>query len=270
MRLIHASHHWKRLTETAVIAALVSTACLATQGASAQEAALDEEARTYYNLAVAQYESGRFQESAESFLQAYRISERPELLYNLYLAYQDAGLDAKAAETLSLYLRLATGTVEDRAILEARLRVLEANVARDERIAAEQSAASERQRQLEENLARPGPNHALAWSLIGAGGATTVAGIITAILTSREQSHLESLCDSTRTCPPSAQESLDRSARLTVITDVLLTTGIAVAATGLALRLLLRPSDASAPDDSIVTSFMCAPDACIAETRLHF
>src|SRR4051794_6738550 len=51
----------------------------------------DDEARVHFRLGTAYYDSGRFAQAAEEFKQAHELSQRPQLLYNLFLAYRDAG-----------------------------------------------------------------------------------------------------------------------------------------------------------------------------------
>src|SRR6187401_2652142 len=64
----------------------------------------DEEARMRFELGRRYYDTGRFADAAAEFAEAHRLSGRMELLYNLFLAYRDAGDDVHAAETLRLYL----------------------------------------------------------------------------------------------------------------------------------------------------------------------
>jgi len=88
----------------------------------------DEEARMRFELGRRYYDTGRFAEAAREFAEAHRLSGRTELLYNLFLAYRDAGDDVHAAETLRAYIpTLEAG--ERRTQLEARLRVLEQRLA---------------------------------------------------------------------------------------------------------------------------------------------
>ena len=81
MRLVHS---------LSLILSLVLVAPLAV---SAQDdgAANDDEGRVHFRLGTAYYESGRFRQAAAEYQQAYDLSRRPALLYNIFLAWRDAG-----------------------------------------------------------------------------------------------------------------------------------------------------------------------------------
>src|SRR5262245_52034956 len=90
---------------------------------SAMQAA-DEEARKHFQIGKLLLDSGRFQEATTEFESAYRLSGRPQLLYNLYIAHRDAGNTDKAVEALRGYLEKVPDA-PDRINLEARLASLE-------------------------------------------------------------------------------------------------------------------------------------------------
>ena len=96
-----------------VLSALVATAL----PAAAQE---DDEARVHFRLGRAYYDSGRFEEAAREFQQAYDLSQRATLLYNVFIAWRDAGQLGPAIEALELYLARVPDAPE-RDNLEARL-----------------------------------------------------------------------------------------------------------------------------------------------------
>lgn len=95
---------------------------LATPTATAQEA--EAIARSHFQLGRAYYEAGNFSKAATEFEAAYEVSKRPELLYNIYLAYRDANDMPNAARALREYLD-KTSIIENRAQLEARLGIME-------------------------------------------------------------------------------------------------------------------------------------------------
>src|SRR5262245_31875642 len=61
-------------------------------------------ARESFNRGRIHYENGEFEAAALAFEEAYGLSGRHALLYNLYLAYRDANNQEKAAEALKNYL----------------------------------------------------------------------------------------------------------------------------------------------------------------------
>jgi hypothetical protein len=85
----------------------------------------DEEARVHFRLGTAYYESGRFSEAAREYQQAYELSPRPTLLYNLFLAWRDASELEPAVEALRRYLSEGNPPSSTRIRLEAQLEGME-------------------------------------------------------------------------------------------------------------------------------------------------
>ncbi|HEX7478701.1 MAG TPA: hypothetical protein VF331_12905 [Polyangiales bacterium] len=109
---------------TVVALALSAWPCVR---ASAQPASDEAEARAHFKLGEAYYETGKFADATHEFEEAYRISQRPALLYNLYLANRDAGRLQAAALALRSYLQAVPGDPRAEQ-LRARLAALEASV----------------------------------------------------------------------------------------------------------------------------------------------
>jgi tetratricopeptide (TPR) repeat protein len=98
----------------------------AAQGASG--ASTEEQARAHFRLGRAHYDNGSFAQAGMEFEEAYRISQRPALLYNIYLAYRDANDTRKAADALRKYLQLEK-EIENRGQLESKLAALDRAIA---------------------------------------------------------------------------------------------------------------------------------------------
>jgi tetratricopeptide (TPR) repeat protein len=96
----------------------------------------DERARELFLEGEAHYAAGRYEEAAERYLQAYELSQRPELLFNLGNAYERLGDYAKAAQYLSQYV--ASPRARDVVSVRERIRRLEAAAAEQQRRAQEQ------------------------------------------------------------------------------------------------------------------------------------
>jgi hypothetical protein len=93
------------------------------EDSASQDGDTENEARKHFRLGRAYYDSGEFVQAAEQFQKAYDISGRSELLYNLYLAWNDAGRINEAIDALERYLdEVPNASNRDR--LEARLRNL--------------------------------------------------------------------------------------------------------------------------------------------------
>lgn len=238
----------------------------------------DEEARVHFRLGTAYYDSGRFSQAAQEFKQAYELSRRPQLLYNLFLAYRDAGEIANAAGALRQFLA-EEPDIEDRGKLEARLAALEKILAEqppeqqkpaDEPPAAQAPAA---EAQPETKAAEPAAASAasepklkwLPWTLIGTGGALVVGGVISGTLAVSDQKKLENDCPNAEECTLSKSEVNDlKSSGSTkaALGDALWITGAVTAGVGIAF-LFWQPwnkGDAS----SASLDFDCRRSGCRA------
>jgi tetratricopeptide (TPR) repeat protein len=193
--------------------------------------AADVDARTHFQVGQTLYEAGRFEQAGEEFLEAYRLSKRPQLLYNAYVAHRDANNFPKAIEALRAYLE-ADPDVPDRINLRARLKSMEDTVAQ---LKAAEAAEAARQE------AAPEPEIAVRRSWVPtammAGGAGLVAASIgTGVATMKKTDDLDGVRFGGN-CPASQDANVSRARGLAVATDVLLFTGLAAGVTGLVLRL---------------------------------
>jgi len=95
---------------------------LSTAVAFAQPSPKDmEAAKKNFQEGKALYEKGKFEESVPKFLESYRLSKRPQLLYNVGLAYEDAKDPDLATLYYKKYLKEAPADDANRADAEARL-----------------------------------------------------------------------------------------------------------------------------------------------------
>jgi tetratricopeptide (TPR) repeat protein len=248
-------------------------------------AADDEQARAHFRVGRQRYEEGRFAEAARDFQEAYNLSRRAALLYNVYVAWRDAGDKPMAAEALRQYLAGMPPELPERASLEARLRSLDEEIAQNESLQAQaneaRARADEERRQREAAEARAREEEArrrqaergdptFGWILTASGGALLVGSAITGILALGRVGELEDNCPGDRCRAGFDLEGERRSARNMVrITDILWISGAAIAATGLVLVMLSGGDDeeeAAAP----AAGAMCGPDGCSAEMRVRF
>jgi tetratricopeptide (TPR) repeat protein len=88
-----------------------------------------ELAKAHFRTGEIYYERGRFPDAAREFEEAYRLSQRAELLYNMGKSYDGAGDHARA---LGAYRRFMKAVLEspDRAIVEKRIDALSRLVGR--------------------------------------------------------------------------------------------------------------------------------------------
>jgi tetratricopeptide (TPR) repeat protein len=205
---------------------------------SAMQAA-DEEARKHFQIGKLLLDKGHFQEAANEFDTAYKLSDRPQLLYNLYVANRDAGNVDKAIEALRGYLDKVPDA-PDRVNLTARLTSLEEQqkrqLAQEERtrLASEEAerakaeAAAQRTYKVVEHSKVP-------WIVMGVGGALVVTSVGTGVAALGKSKELEDNCFDDTSCPSSQQGNIDKARALSTATDVLWISGAAAAVTGFVL-----------------------------------
>jgi len=228
------------------------------------ETQLQAEARARFELGHTLYQQGRFVEAAVEFQRAHELSSRPGLLYNLYLAYRDAGRTADAASHLRRYLA-EEAEIPNRRMLVTRLQVLESQVAR-ERAAEASRARAEADRAAAEQRALDAERRASGPSLVGpamtmvAGAAALVAGGGLGLGNRGLYDDIESRCFEGPTCPGSAREDIDSLHTRNLVADVLLGVGGAAVAAGL-VWLIVRLSGGD--EDTVAR---CDAGAC-AEAR---
>lgn len=225
----------------------------------------DEQARIHFRAGRGLYDAGRFQQAAEEFEQAYRLSQRPELLFNAYVAFRDANDLEGAVRSLGAYLDQVED-VPDRVNLTARLRSMAQ--ALDER------RAREAELEARQNQPPPVPQDTSAvwpWIVMGTGAAMVVGGIITGAVALSEADSLVAACPN-NVCDGTVDLDARKSTAETlgITTDVLLFGGGAVAVLGLVLGIALNSGGSSSAAAQPEVSAMCGPTGCAASLRTRF
>lgn len=90
----------------------------------------DEEAHRRFEAGSLAFQAGRYDDAMDDFQRAYRLSHRPELLYNVGQCADRLRHDAEALEAFEGYLREAGDDASHRTEVEARVAVLRTVVAR--------------------------------------------------------------------------------------------------------------------------------------------
>jgi tetratricopeptide (TPR) repeat protein len=199
---------------------------------------MDEEARQHFQLGKALYDAGRFPDAAREFDEAYRLSQRPQLLYNAYVAHRDASNLPGAVDALALYLEKVPDA-PDRVNLRARLDAMRAEQARQAeqnervRVATQPGTNRSAEPQTRTEVVRS----VVPFVLIGAGGAMIVGGTVTGVLALGKASDLEKVCNNDQTCPSGQQNNIDSAKTLALTTDVLIGAGLVLAAVGVSTWL---------------------------------
>lgn len=118
---------------------------LAASGARAQGDPLERsesdqaEARQAFRDGRAAFDEGRYEAALELFTRAYDLSHLADLLYNIALAHDRMRHDREALEVFRRYLD-AVPAAANRPAVESRIRVLEAEIAREEALLAQANA----------------------------------------------------------------------------------------------------------------------------------
>lgn len=261
----------------AIAAALASSAPIARAQQLSEE---DSEARVHFRLGNVYYESGRFAEAAGEFQQAYDLSHRPALLYNIFVAHRDAGNLGPAIQALREYLRLVPDA-EQHEQLTARLRSMErlhqerggeaapaepAQPTETTATATATTATTNTTTTIEPAQTRGAETWVPGWIIAGVGGALVVAGVVTGVLALDAQSQLAEICDPDGACDPGFEPTRDSAALLAGLTDGFIIGGGVIAAAGVVLALVLATSGEESPSAGV----FCGPDGCMGAVRAQF
>lgn len=236
---------WVAIRVAAALAALLAGPST-TVRADAELA--DAAAQRHFASGQAYFDRGEYADASREFQQAYGLSHRPELLFNIYLAEERLGHFRAAAENLEQYLARVQD-VPHRELLQDRLTHLEqraadeaaaARAADEARAAAAARAAEEARAAAARDAAtrphRHVPTSAIAsWAVSGAGLLSfTVAGSMAL----RKDRELASSCDTS--CTDAQVAPLHRR---DVAADVSLGVGLAAGVTGVILYFVQRDRD---------------------------
>lgn len=203
----------------------------------------EEEARAHFNLAQLQYRRGRFLESAAEFEAAHALSPRPELLYNIYIAYRDGGDLESAARSLRQLLETdPLPATLDREHLGARLEALEDQIRERRELEERANQPPEAEPEPEPTPPPPRPS-AGPWvpgfAIAGAGAALAVAGAVMGGVALSMYSDVTARCDGA-VCPADTEGDRATGQALTITTDILLPVGAVAVATGLLLAFVVQ------------------------------
>jgi tetratricopeptide (TPR) repeat protein len=190
-----------------------------------------EAAKAHFMAGSAYYEQANYNDAVKEFTEAYRLSQRPDLLYNIALAYERLEKWDDAIEALQKYLRDKPGA-QDHAIIQTRIENLQKR--KSEARAQPVAAPAEPQPKSEPPAKH---NYAAGGALLGVGLAALAASIGTGASALNLKSELESVCNN-KVCPPSDKSKADTGQALAISTDVLISVGAAAAIVGVVLLIV--------------------------------
>jgi tetratricopeptide (TPR) repeat protein len=103
-----------------ILAVLVLVAAVPAAGLTEEE----ERAKAHFLAGQSYYEQASYADALKEFGEAFRISHRPALLYNIARCYEGMGQLDKAVENLQSYLQ-ATPQADDREAIQSRIKNLQ-------------------------------------------------------------------------------------------------------------------------------------------------
>lgn len=229
-------------------------------GSSAEQD--DKRARELYLSGEADYAAGRYEQAADKFNQAYELSKRSALFFNIANAYERMGDYEQAAEYLKRYL--SGPKVKDVVSVKERIRRLESAIdAREQEatpasiadgaadgvsdgVSDEPGAEGETQHGNDNRSRSRWPSY-LLFSVSGLAVTGTVMFGLSANSAGRDVEEQCSDQSGTPVCLQAAKDAIDREKRSALFSD--LSTGVAVITAAAGLYLLLRPQPRASRQD---------------------
>lgn len=231
-----------------LIAALLALASVPTtvRAQDAQLSATDEEARGLFNAGEAAFSDARYEDALRYFRDAYRLSGRPGLLYNIGVAADRLRRDQEALEAFERFLAESPPGTRQRQDAEARVRVLREAVARGEQAAPSTastgdgaSAQGDGAQGAASTSSAPsagGGDATVGWIVLGAGAAVAVVGAVLLGVGQADASSVESAPDGTPWLD--VADAASRADLLRNLGWVFLGVGVAGAVAGLTLAII--------------------------------
>ncbi len=233
------------------------------------KAAADQRAKDLFGKGDSAYAEGRYEEALASFQEAYTLSGRPQLLFNVSNALERLGRYGDAVDALEKYL--ASGKAKDRDVVQKRLANLKKRV-EDQKKETDRLAREEEERRAKADAERKKPDSeptgqpppaapappdkpapVVPIILLVAGGAALATGGVFGVLTLSARSGVEDGCKDSaggHLCSSDAGSAIDREKTFGLIADITVASGIVLA--GVGAYLLLSGGKESARAQAIV------------------
>jgi tetratricopeptide (TPR) repeat protein len=206
--------------------------------AHAQEPIPDEErAKELYNNGRQLYEEGRYEDAIAAWEEAYRVSNRALLLFNIANAYERIGAYQSAIDSLSRYRAFAPE--DEREALERRLRNLELRLAEQQAVAAQVVRPPDPAPVVPEPEPTPKERVSVVpWLVVGAGGVAIASGLGIGSAALGARADASGLCATNGICPEEASTLIKKDRTLSLAADLTTGLGVATAGTGVLLVAL--------------------------------
>ncbi len=229
-----------------ILAATLVLAALAAPVARAQPAASDPDgaARTLFLEGESLYAEGRYEEAVAKYEEAYHLSARPLLLFNVANAYERLGAYRKAADALRRYLPDAKP--DEAVLLRKRIARLDERAEVREREQAELASLRERDCPVCPVVPPAKPERSsrlVSYGLLGAGVVAVSTGVVFGVVARDAHGDAQAGCRDSGLCPESAQSDIDRERRFSLMADVSIGLGVVAVAAGVYTTLRASARD---------------------------
>ncbi len=233
-----------RLVVAAVLAATL--AYVPSAAAQTPTQADEDAAKAHFLAGQAYYEQANYADAVKEFSEAHRLSQRPDLLYNISVCYERLGRWDDAIASLQQYLT-ERPDAPDRQVIDSRIKSYQQR--RDQEAAARAAAAPPPVAPQPVVATPPPRRHVASWIVGGIGAGLLVAALGTGVTAHLTYNDLVTKCGGT-VCPgdQTLKDEASFGRALTISTDVLIALGGATLATGVILFIVearRRPAAAS-------------------------
>lgn len=215
---------------------------LSPDSAHAQDQTANEDrAKELYGNGVILYEEGQYEDAIAAWQEAYRLSNKALLLYNIANAYERLGELQEALDNLNRYRAFAPA--DEKEALDRRMRNIERRM-QDAAVAAPPVVVT-RPDEPDTVATTPiatGGNGVGTFPivLIGTGTAATGAGVVFGIGALSARRDARALCTDSGAgtfCPDAASQAISRDATQSILADVSIGVGVVCAGVGVALAV---------------------------------
>jgi hypothetical protein len=227
------------------------------------------EAKRLFEDGAAAYAQGNYDGAIKLWEQSYEISQKPLIFESIANAWERLGDARKARDALAKWRAFAPP--EERDLLDARIRNLDARVTREDEAAAKaaadkaasDAAVAAQLQQLHQREARPW----LPGAITGGAGLLLVIGGVAVDIVANGKRPDPSLCKTSNgmtLCQSSASGPISTSDHLALAGDITWAVGAAAVAAGVTLILVRRNPPAAAPDAAPPPAAAAPPAAWLA------
>jgi tetratricopeptide (TPR) repeat protein len=196
----------------------------------------EDAAKAHFLAGQAYYEQANYSDAVKEFIEAHRLSQRADLLYNISVCYERLGRWDDAISSLQQYLT-EKPDAPDRAVIDSRIKNYET---RRDQERARTAAAAPPVAPPPAPVAPAPRRHVASWIVGGIGAGLLLAALGTGVTAHLTYNDLFTKCGMSTTCDgtQTLRDEASFGRALTISTDVLLAVGGATLITGVILFIV--------------------------------